>query len=130
MFNSKPMPWGLVIAGCIGMFAATATGSTRAPFLPDMAADLDVSLPAVANLFGVTATFWGISSYLVGFASDRVGRRPFLLASPALIALAMIGVAYVPNYAMLLLMAHSPRPCWQRFQFERAVRIKAVRWVT
>ena len=34
-----PMPWGLIAAACVGMFAATASGSIRSPFLPDMAAD-------------------------------------------------------------------------------------------
>lgn len=96
------MPWRLVIAACIGMFAATATGSTRAPFLTDMAADLQVSLPAIANLFGLTATVWGISSYLVGYASDKVGRRVFLLASPALLAVSMLSAAYAPNYWTLV----------------------------
>ncbi|OED42783.1 hypothetical protein AB833_05470 [Chromatiales bacterium (ex Bugula neritina AB1)] len=96
------MPWRLILAGCIGMFAATATGSTRAPFLPDMAADLNVSLPAVANLFGVTAASWGISSYLAGFASDRLGRKVFLLGAPACIAFAMFAISRVPSYPVLV----------------------------
>lgn len=96
------MPWRLVIAGCIGLFAATATGSTRAPFLPDMAADLNVSLPAIANLFGITAASWGISSYLVGYLSDRIGRRFFLLLSPACIALAMLAASQAQSYPVLV----------------------------
>jgi len=102
MSSSETVPWRLVFAGCIGMFAATATGSTRAPFLPDMAVDLQVSLPAIANLFGITATAWGISSYLVGYASDRLGRRLFLLGSPACLALAMCAVSLAPTYAVLV----------------------------
>ena len=84
------------------MFAATATGSTRAPFLPDIARDLGVSLPAIANLFGVTATAWGISSYLVGYLSDRIGRRVFLVFSPVLLAMAMFSIAFVESYWMLV----------------------------
>ena len=84
------------------MFAATATGSTRAPFLPDIARDLGVSLPAIANLFGVTATAWGISSYLVGYLSDRIGRRVFLVFSPVLLAMAMFSIC-------LLYTSPSPR---------------------
>ncbi len=101
MQTTNPMPWRLVIAGCIGMFAATATGSTRAPFLPDMAAELGVSLPAIANLFGLTATVWGISSYVVGAASDRFGRRIFLIAAPACLALTMFAASLANSYAML-----------------------------
>jgi DHA1 family inner membrane transport protein len=104
MSTSNSMPWGLVIAACIGMFAATATGSTRAPFLPDMAADLDVSLPAIANLFGMTALSWGIAAYLVGSASDRLGRRMFLIGSPACLAFAMIAAAHAQTYWMLVVI--------------------------
>ncbi len=102
MPTRNALPWGLVVAACIGMFAATSTGSTRSPFLPDMASDLAVSLPAVANLFGITATAWGLSSYIAGRLSDRIGRRVFLLASPVLLALTMVAVANVPDYALLV----------------------------
>jgi DHA1 family inner membrane transport protein len=98
------MPWRLVIAGCIGFFAATATGSTRSPFLPDMAADLGVSLPSIANLFGLTAAAWGVSSYLAGRASDRVGRRGFLIVCPALLAFAMAAAASAQNYWTLVVV--------------------------
>jgi len=104
MSESNAMPWRLVVAGCIGFFAATATGSTRAPFLPDMAADLNVSLPAVANLFGVTAAAWGISSWLAGYASDRIGRHVFLLSAPLCIALAMLAVAHAQTYPVLVVI--------------------------
>jgi len=83
------------------MFAATATGSTRSPFLPDMAAELGVSLPAIANLFGLTATVWGISSYIAGSASDRFGRRVFLIISPACLALTMLAASQANSYMML-----------------------------
>ena len=101
---SKPvsMPWAIVAASCLGMFAATSTGSTRAPFLPDMAQDLQVSLPAVANLFGVTATAWGVSSWLVGLVSDRLGRKAFLIFSPLALALAMLAISQANSYGALL----------------------------
>ncbi len=102
MSTVNAMPWRIVLAACVGMFAATSTGSTRSPFLPDIAADLSVSLPAVANLFGITAAAWGISSYLTGYASDRYGRRGFLLISPVLLCFAMIAVSQVQSYYLLV----------------------------
>jgi len=84
MSTSNVMPWRIVIAACIGMFAATAT------------------VPAIANLFGITATVWGISSYVVGHLSDRIGRRAFLLFSPVLLAAAMFCAAHAPNYWILI----------------------------
>lgn len=104
MTQQNVLPWRLVIAASIGMFAATSTGSTRSPFLPDIAADLSVSLPAVANLFGVTACSWGISSFVAGRLSDRLGRRPFLFGAPVCLALAMFAVAHVPTYTALVII--------------------------
>lgn len=102
MSDSKAMPWRLVIASAIGMFAATATGSSRSPFLPDMASELGVSLPAIANLFGVTAAAWGLSSYLVGSVSDRTGRAVFLVGSPVCVSLAMLFISQVQSYPVLV----------------------------
>jgi len=102
MLSVNTMPWRIVLAACLGMFAATSTGSTRSPFLPDIATDLSVSLPAVANLFGFTAVAWGISSFITGRASDRLGRRVFLVFSPLLLCIAMASVAFVQSYAVLV----------------------------
>lgn len=110
--NNIGMPWALVLAGCFGFFAATATGSTRAPFLPDMAADLNVSLPAIANLFGVTAASWGFAAYLVGRISDRIGRKVFIVGAPAGIAILMFLASKVDSYeAMVLIVALTSMCC-------------------
>ena len=55
------IPWALVAACCLGSFAATSSGTTRAPFLLDMARDLDASVPLIASLFAMTATAWCIA---------------------------------------------------------------------
>ena len=88
-----PMPWPLIVACCLGMFAATASGSTRSPFLLDIANELSVSLPAIANLFGVTSVSWGLSSYVAGHLSDRLGRRVFLIGAPVTLAFALVAMA-------------------------------------
>ena len=87
------MPWALIGAACLAMFAATASGTTRAPFLIAIAADLDASLPLVANLFSMTATAWGIASAVAGPLSDRVGRRWVLVLGPIALGGAMAGTA-------------------------------------
>jgi MFS transporter, DHA1 family, inner membrane transport protein len=89
-----PMPWVLISATCLATFAITASGVTRSPFLIDMARDLDVGLALIANLFGLTSIAWGLASFASGVASDRLGRRPFLVGAPIGLALALIGVAY------------------------------------
>ncbi len=87
------MPWAVLAACCLAMFAASSSGSARAPFLLDMAADLGTSVPMVANLMASTSVAWGTSSLLVGPWSDRWGRRPFLIGGPIGLALCMLGVA-------------------------------------
>ncbi|MDP6346669.1 MAG: MFS transporter [Alphaproteobacteria bacterium] len=92
------MPWALLAAACLASFAITASGSTRAPFLIDMARDLDVSLPMVANLFGLISVSWGVASFVAGAGSDRWGRRPFLVGAPVGLALCMVAVANSESY--------------------------------
>ena len=75
------LPWALIGAASLGMFACTSSGTTRAPFLIEMARDLSVSMPLVANLVSLTATAWGVSSAVAGWLSDVVGRRPVLVLS-------------------------------------------------
>ncbi len=92
------MPWPLLAAACLGMFAAACSGTTRAPFLIDMARDLATSLPLVANLVAITSISWGIASLMAGAGSDRWGRRPFLLGGPVGLAVCMVGVSRSPDF--------------------------------
>jgi hypothetical protein len=48
------MPWALLAAVCLGMFAASCSGTTRAPLLMDMARDLETRLAAGASGLFVT----------------------------------------------------------------------------
>ena len=72
---SSALPWALIGAACLGSFAATSSGTTRAPFLIEMSSDLGVSMPLVANLVSLTAAAWGTASAIAGWLSDIVGRR-------------------------------------------------------
>ena len=85
------------------MFAATASSATRAPFLLEMATDFAVDLPAIANLFGLTAVFWGISSFLSGKGADRWGRRIFLIVSPAGLATSLVATVVIQQYWPLVI---------------------------
>ena len=80
------------------MFGASASGTTRAPFLLDMARDLSTSLALTANVMAMTSIAWGSSSLMAGALSDRFGRRPFLLGGPVGLALGTIGVALSDSF--------------------------------
>lgn len=92
------MPWALLAAACLAMFAASSSGTTRAPFLIDMAHDLSASLPLVANLMAVTSIAWGIASVFAGAASDRWGRRPFLVGGPLGLATGLVCLSLAQSY--------------------------------
>jgi DHA1 family inner membrane transport protein len=91
-------PWALIAAACFGSFAATSSGTTRAPFLLDMAHDLDVTMPLVANLVSLTATAWGVVSALAGWMSDIVGRRPVLVGALSGLALTLLAQALAGSF--------------------------------
>jgi len=92
------MPWLLLIAAALAMFTAASSGTTRAPFLIDMARDLASSVPLVANLLAVTSIAWGSASMLAGAGSDKWGRRPFLVGGPMGLAVASVGVAHAGSF--------------------------------
>ncbi|TCZ57286.1 MFS transporter [Roseicella aquatilis] len=105
------MPWALLAAACLGMFAASSSGTTRAPFLIDMARDLDASLPMVANLMAITSVAWGIASLLAGAGSDRWGRRPFLVGGPLALAACMAGLSTSTGFAAAALWSALAGAC-------------------
>jgi DHA1 family inner membrane transport protein len=105
------MPWGLLAAGALGMFAAASSGTTRAPFLLDMARDLSTSMPLVADLVAATSISWAIAGMLAGAGSDRWGRRPFLILGPFTLAFALIGIATAPSFVAVALWSVAAGGC-------------------
>jgi DHA1 family inner membrane transport protein len=105
------MPWALLAAACLGMFAASSSGTTRAPFLLDMSRDLSVSLAMVANLMAATSIAWGISSVFAGAASDRWGRRPFMVGGPIGLAMGLVLMSQAGSFLGVALAATAAGAC-------------------
>ena len=105
------MPWALLAAACLGMFVASSSGGARAPFLIDMARDLDTPLAYVANIMATTSIAWGLSSLVAGAWADRWGRRPFLIGGPVSLALCMALVAQAESFAAVMLWATAAGGC-------------------
>ena len=95
------MPKLLLIAAVLGMFTAGASGTTRAPFLLDMARDLNSSVAIIANLLAVNSIAWGGAAFLAGPGSDRWGCRLFLIGGPIGLACASIGITLAPNLSLV-----------------------------
>ena len=74
-------PWGMLATLSAVTFLVTGSAIALSPFLLDIARDLGTTLGAVANLVGVMSVSWGVVSVTAGAASDRLGRRPVLVAA-------------------------------------------------
>lgn len=98
---APPFPWLLLTAACWATFIITGSGIVRSPFLQEMARDLSTSFLAVANLFSLTALAWGIASLFAGAASDRLGRRPLLVAAHVALIVGTIGIASSASYPLV-----------------------------
>jgi len=82
----------------LAAFLASSSAVSRAPFLLDMARDLDTDLTAVANLMSITSLSWGIVSLVAGTASDRLGRKTILATAFLTLAGSIIGLALAPTF--------------------------------
>jgi predicted MFS family arabinose efflux permease len=109
--QDRRMPWPLLVAACLAMFAASSSGTTRAPFLLAMAEDLTTSLPVVANLMAMTSIAWGIASLLAGAGSDKWGRRPFLVGGPLGLAVCMVGASVSSDFLHVAAWASAAGAC-------------------
>jgi len=109
------MPWPLIFAAALGMFTAAASGTTRAPFLIDMAHDLASSVPIVANLLAMTSIAWGAAAMFSGAGSNRWGRRPFLVLGPLALAAMAVGIAQSGSFAAVALWATLGGACCGMF---------------
>jgi MFS transporter, DHA1 family, inner membrane transport protein len=105
------MPWPLLAAAALAMFTAASSGTTRAPFLLEMARDLSTSLALVGNLVAATSVSWAVSGMLAGAGSDRWGRRPFLILGPVALCFALIGVASARDFPEAILWSIGSGGC-------------------
>lgn len=88
----------------LGMFALGTDGYVIAGLLPAIAADLGVSVSAAGQLVIVFSLSYAIGAPILGVATTGLPRRPVLVASLAVFALANFAAAAVGSYAGLLLL--------------------------
>ena len=88
----------LLLVCCAGTFIVTTSGNSLAPFLQVIASDVGRDLSAIAHLISFAAIAWGITSWVAGSLSDRVGRKPILIGSMLILALTRIGFSFAHSY--------------------------------
>ena len=59
-----------------------------APLFPFMMKDLHLNYQDLGNIVGILGVFWGLSAFLMGGLSDRLGRRRVLV--PCIIAFSLL----------------------------------------
>ena len=88
----------MLVALSAGGLLATATTVGITPFLLDIARDLHTDLAAAGNLVALQSVTWGMVSLFAGVASDRLGRRPLLVAGLLILVISSVGVAVADSF--------------------------------
>lgn len=91
-------PLALLAVAGTGVFMASATSMTRAPFLLQMARDLDVNLVMISHLLSVTAVCWGTAAFFTGAMGRVFGRRPVMMGGLTVVGLTIAGLAVAQHY--------------------------------
>jgi predicted MFS family arabinose efflux permease len=89
---------GLSSAG----FLAATVGLGITPFLLAVANDLSTDLAAISVLFTFSNLAWALASLAAGPISDRLGRKPVLLAGMSFLAASCFGSALATDYPSLV----------------------------
>src|SRR5579859_1533316 len=88
----------MLLALAAGGLLSTATTIGITPFLLDIARDLHTDLAAAGNLVALQSVTWGLVSLFSGMASDRLGRRPLLLAGLLILVASGLGVVVSDSF--------------------------------
>jgi predicted MFS family arabinose efflux permease len=95
---SPPLPWAMLATLTVVTFLVTGSAIALSPFLLHLARDLGASLAAAANLVAVMSISWGLVSVAGGAISDRIGRRPVMVAAVLTLGAARLGLALCHSY--------------------------------
>jgi predicted MFS family arabinose efflux permease len=94
--RSRRLAMLVALAG--GGLLSTATTIGITPFLLDVARDFGTDLAAAGNLVALQSVTWGVASLFAGAASDRLGRRPLLVAGLLALFISGVAVAWSSTY--------------------------------
>ena len=92
----------MLLALSAGGLLCTVTTIGISPFLLDIAHDFQVDLAAAGSLVALQSVTWGIASLFAGATSDRLGRRPLLVAGLLGMAISGVGVATSDTYPAIV----------------------------
>jgi MFS transporter, DHA1 family, inner membrane transport protein len=100
--SGRPRRAGLfvLVPLVLATYLANVSSTAVTPFLLEIAHDLSADLSAIGVLLAVSSITWGIVSVFAGVASDRLGRRPVMMAGLLGLALAPLGLASATEFPL------------------------------
>src|SRR3546814_353123 len=97
------MPFALVWLA-LGTFAIGTESFLVAGLLPDIAADVGVSLDSAGHLIGWFAATYAVAAPIMAALTGRFERRAVLLLSLAVFTAANLAAAFAPDFHTLLIL--------------------------
>ena len=95
----------LLIVGCLSLFGPLCI-DMYLPALPRISLDLHASTSSVQVSLTTCLIGLGLGQLLIGPISDRIGRRPPLLAGLTLFVVASLACSLAPSAVVLLSLIH------------------------
>src|ERR1043165_7216195 len=96
--NVRPDPMAIITAGVTGIVTSV---TMIGPLLVDVARDLDVSIGQAGLLAAAAGVPQALFSPFSGLLSDRLGRKPMIVAAFASVAVLSVAAALAPGFVAL-----------------------------
>ncbi len=100
--SRRPTERHVLLALCLASFLGTLGFVALAPFFPEMAPDLDTTVPLLGQVVTAVLLLGSVLGLAVGPLADAYGHRRLLVVGMLAVAVAMFGVGLAPSYAVLL----------------------------
>lgn len=97
----------VIAALCYSSFLGVLNNSAMNPFLPEVARDLNSSVPVLGQTVTVMFVLSAAIGLLAGPIADHYGHRRLLAIGMVALVLNTIGTALAPNFALLFVMRTS-----------------------
>ena len=98
----RPADGHIVLALCVASFLGTLSFVAPAPFFPEMAPDLETTVPLLGQVVTAVLLLSSALGLVVGPLADQYGHRRLMVIGMGAVAVAMLGIGLAPSYPVLL----------------------------
>ena len=100
--RSSPSDGRVIAALCVASFLAALNFFGTAPFYPDIARDLDTTVPLVGQVTTMMILISAVVGLAAGPIADRYGYRLMLVIGVMAVAINLVGIGLAPSYYVML----------------------------